>query len=206
MVRLVVEDMPRNDHHHHESGDEKQRLPHVAGDQRERSEDDGRDAPDGGGREADDQPRHGGSHAHDEQNDEEYRQAHGREERQHADEPRRKTHYRPDVPDHAVDERAHLAFGLLLARNPHQQPAQQGQHQPEVVPARVLEIEDCAPDGERRQYGGVAPCQQRTARVADHAAAGVFDHAADQRQAFGGFEFTVFHCVIGFPKLLRRRV
>ena len=143
---------------------------------------------------------------HDEQNDEEYRQAHGREERQHADEPRRKTHYRPDVPDHAVDERAHLAFGLLLARNPHQQPAQQGQHQPEVVPARVLEIEDCAPDGERRQYGGVAPCQQRTARVADHAAAGVFDHAADQRQAFGGFEFTVFHGVIGFPKPLRRRV
>lgn len=61
----------------------------------------------------------------------------GREERQQADEEGCGPHDEPDISDHAVNERADLALGGFSACEPHQQPSQHGQQQPQVVPARV---------------------------------------------------------------------
>ena len=155
----MVEDVARDDHHNHESRDEEQRLPHIAGKQRARGEDDGRDTSDDGGCEADDESRDGGPHAHDEQDDEEYRQTHGREERQQADEEGCGPHDEPDISDHAVNERADLALGGFSACEPHQQPSQHGQQQPQVVPARVPESDYGGPYDDCRDDGGIAPRQ-----------------------------------------------
>ena len=193
MVRLVVEDMSRDNHHHDESDGEEGRHPVTAHDERNGSEDDSRRTAGGGRAEPDDQPRDRGSHAHRQQDDEQDRQPYLAEKREHADEPRREAHHQPYVVDDAVDERADFAFGMLVACQPHQQCAQYGEQHPQDVPFRILEIIHRTHDQERREDGHVTPDQERPSRVAQHTVAGVVDHAADERDALGGIQLLVFH-------------
>ena len=60
----------------------------------------------------------------------------------------------------------------------------------------------CGPYGDQCRGGRIAPRQKRPSGVADHAAAGIFDHPPDECQTLGGIQLSVFHvCRISGLKL-----
>ena len=194
--------MSRNNRHQDEGCQKQSGVPVPGDDERDRRQHDSGNAARHAGLEADDQVVDGRAQTDHQQYGECDRKPDDETDRQRAYQQGGGAYYAPDEVEYAVHVGVHRAFGRLGAREVHQRAAQKGKHEPKVVPAYVAGAGHCGPYGDQCRGGRIAPRQKRPSGVADHAAAGIFDHPPDERQTLGGVQLSVFHvCRISGLKL-----